>query len=154
MLGIATIHEFLRQAHVPYMVVPHRPAFTAEDEAAAARVPERDWAKVVICFIDDEPVQAVVPASTLVNLARLLDLAGGNAIRLAGEEEMLGLFPECERGAMPPFGPLYGQTVYVDTMLALEPRIVFNAGTHRDALAIRWNDFARTVNPVVGRFAE
>jgi Ala-tRNA(Pro) deacylase len=154
MPGITTIHEFLHHAHVPYTVVPHRPAFTAEDEAAAARVPERDWAKVVICFIDDEPVQAVVPASTLVNLSRLLDLAGGNAIRLADEEELRGLFPDCELGAMPPFGPLYGQTVYVDAVLALEPRVVFNAGTHRDALAMRWNDFVRMVNPIVGRFAE
>jgi len=89
-----------------------------------------------------------------VNLARLLDLAGGNAIRLADEEELRGLYPDCEVGAMPPFGPLYGQTVYVDAALALEPQIVFNAGTHRDAIAMHWNDFVKMVNPIVGRFAE
>ncbi len=154
MPGISAIHEFLRDAHVPYMAVPHRPAFTARQEAAAAHVPGRDWAKVVVCFIDDEPVEAVVPAPSIVNLDRLLELAGGNAIRLAGEEELRPLFPDCEVGAMPPFGPLYGQSVFVDARLASEPKIVFNAGTHRDAIAMQWSDFVKTVKPIVGRFAE
>ncbi|HMF98768.1 MAG TPA: YbaK/EbsC family protein [Vicinamibacterales bacterium] len=154
MPGTATIHEFLRAAHVPYTVVPHQPAFTAQEEAAATHVPGRDWAKVVACFIDGEPVEAVIPAPSVVNLEQLLDLAGGHAIRLADEQELLCLFPGCEVGAMPPFGPLYGQTVYVDAALAAEPRIVFNAGTHRDAIAMRWNDFVKMVNPLVGRFAE
>jgi Ala-tRNA(Pro) deacylase len=154
MPGRSTIHEFLREAHVPYTVVPHRPAFTAQEEAAAMHVPGRDWAKVVVCFIDGEPVEAVVPAPSVVNLDRLLELASGRDIRLASEEELRRLFPDCEIGAMPPFGPLYGQTVYVDALLALEPKILFNAGTHRDAMAMRWNDFVKMVNPIVGRFAE
>jgi Ala-tRNA(Pro) deacylase len=154
MPGMATIHEFLREAHVPYTVVPHRPAFTAQEEAAATHVPGRDWAKVVACVIDGSPVEAVVPAPSYVNLERLRELAGGNAIRLAHEEELRRLFPDCELGAMPPFGPLYGQTVYVDAALASEERIVFNAGTHRDAIAMRWNDFVKMVNPIVGKFAQ
>lgn len=154
MSGTSRIHEFLREAHVPYTVVPHRPAFTAQDEAAAAHVAGRDWAKVVVCLIDGEPVEAVVPAPSIVNLDRLLDLAGGKMIRLADEGELRSLFPECEVGAMPPFGPLYGQTVYVDAELAMEPEIAFNAGTHRDAIAMRWNDFVKMVNPIVGTFAE
>jgi Ala-tRNA(Pro) deacylase len=154
MFSIAMIHEFLYEAHVPYLVVPHRPAFSAQEEAAATHVQGRDWAKVVVCFIDDEPVEAVVPAPSLVNLERLLQLSGGKAIRLAGEGELQRLFPDCEVGAMPPFGPLYGQTVYVDAELASEAEIVFNAGTHRDAIAMRWNDFVKMVNPIVGKFAE
>ncbi len=154
MPAISTIHEFLREAHVPYTVVPHAPAFTAQEEAAATHVPGRDWAKVVVCFIDDEPVEAVIPAPSVVNLDRLLELASGSEVRLANEEELRRLFPDCEVGAMPPLGPLYGQTVYVDAILALEPEIIFNAGTHRDAIAMRWNDFVKMVNPIVGRFAE
>lgn len=154
MTGLATIHEFLREAHVPYTVVPHQLAYTAQEEAAATHVPGRDWAKVVICFIDGEPIEAVVPAPSYVNLDRLLELAGGHSIRLAAEAELRHLFPACEIGAMPPLGPLYGQTVYVDAMLALEPEIVFNAGTHRDAIAMRWNDFVKMVNPIVGNFAD
>jgi len=154
MAGISTIHEFLREAHVPYAIVPHRPAFTAQEEAASTHVPGRDWAKVVICFIDGEPVEAVVPAPSLVNLAPLVELAGGHTVRLADVGELQRLFPDCEVGAMPPFGPLYGQTVFVDAVLALEPEIVFNAGTHREAIAMRWNDFVKMVNPIVGKFAE
>src|SRR5436190_7798115 len=120
MLHRSSIHEFLREAHVRYTVVPHRPAFTARDEAAASHVPGRDWAKVVVCFVDGEPVEAVVPAPSLVDLDRLLELAGGQEIRLATEDELGRLFPECEVGAMPPFGPLYRQTVFVDVAVAAE----------------------------------
>jgi len=72
MSGTAAIHEFLREAHVPYTVVPHRPAFTAQEEAAAVHVPGRDWAKVVVCVVNGEVIEAVIPAPLIVNLDRLL----------------------------------------------------------------------------------
>jgi Ala-tRNA(Pro) deacylase len=154
MLSTSPIHEFLREARVPYTIVPHRTAFTAQEEAATAHVPGRDWAKVVIFFVDGEPVQAVLPAPQEVNLTRLLDLARGNEIRLADEDELIRLFPDCEPGAMPPFGPLYHQPVFVDVELAAEPEIVFNAGTHTEAIRMRWPDFAASIRPIVGKFAE
>lgn len=154
MPGTSAIHDFLREAHVAYTVVPHKPAYTAQEEAAVAHIPGRDWAKVVICFVDDEPVEAVLPAPLAVNLDRLLDLAGGSKIRLAREDDLRRLFPDCEPGAMPPFGPLYGQQVFADVKLAAEPEIVFNGGTHTEAIRMRWSDFAASVKPVVGRFAE
>ena len=128
------IHEFLRAAGVPYGIVPHRQAFTAQEEAAATHVPGRNWAKVVACFVDGIPIEAVVPATLVVNLRRLLDLAGGDEIRLAEEGELRQLFPECEQGAMPPLGPLYQQEVYVDVELAAEDEIIFNAGTHTQVM--------------------
>lgn len=149
-----SVQEFLRRANVPYTVFRHPPAYTAQEEAAITHVPGRDWAKVVICFADGEPIQAVVPADLVVNLDRLLDLAGGSEIRLAREDDLQRLFPDCEPGAMPPFGPLYGQRVFVDVALAAEPEIVFNAGTHTEAIRMRWADFAASVRPIVGRFAE
>jgi Ala-tRNA(Pro) deacylase len=140
MTGTTAIHEFLRAAHVPYSIVPHRPAFSAQDSAAAAHVPGRDWAKVVVCFVNGQPVQAVLAAPSIVNLDRLLELAGGTNIRLAQQDELRRLYPGCEPGAMPPFGPLYGQPVFVDVALALEPEIVFNAGSGGEAIAMRWSD--------------
>jgi len=154
MTGTTAIHEFLRAAHVPYSVLPHRPAFSAQEGAAAAHVPGRDWAKVVVCIVNGEPVQAVLAAPSIVNLDRLLDLAGGTNIRLAQQEELARLYPGCEPGTMPPFGPLYGQPVFVDVALALEPEIVFNAGTPGEAIAMRWADFASVVSPIVGQFAQ
>jgi Ala-tRNA(Pro) deacylase len=154
MSGTSQIHEFLRGAQVPYSVVPHPLAFTAQEEAAVMHVPGRNWAKVVVCFVDGTPVEAVLPATLTVSLRRLLDLAGGNEIRLAEEGELSRLFPECEQGAMPPLGPLYQLQVYVDVALAAEDEIIFNAGTHTEAIAMRWADFAKTVRPIVGYFAE
>lgn len=149
----ASVQEFLRRANVAYTVFPHAPAYTAQEEAAVTHVPGRDWAKAVICFVDGEPIQAVVPADLEVDLDRLAILAGATTIRLATEDELRWLYPDCERGAMPPLGPLYKQTVFVDGTLAEEEQIVFNAGTHADAISMRYADFAAITHPVVGRFA-
>jgi Ala-tRNA(Pro) deacylase len=150
----ASVQEFLRRANVAYTVFPHPPAFTAQDEAAVTHVPGRDWAKSVVCFADGEPIQAVVPADRVIDLVRLSNLAGAESLRLADENELDWLYPDCERGAMPPFGPLYRQRVFVDESLTAEPEIVFNAGTHADAVCMRYDDFAALTWPIVGRFTE
>jgi Ala-tRNA(Pro) deacylase len=149
-----SVQEFLRKANVAYAVAPHAQAFTAREDVAVTHVPGRNWAKAVICFADDEPIQAVVPADRSVNLARLLMLVGAESIRLAREDELAWLFPDCEPGAMPPLGPLYRQRVFVDETLAAENEIAFNAGTHRDAVAMRYRDFEALTRPVLGSFAQ
>lgn len=151
---VPAVQEFLRRANVPYAVFPHARAYSAQEEAAVTHVPGRAWAKVVICFVDGEPVQAVVPADLVVDLDRLAIVARATSIRLAGEEELRWLYPDCERGAMPPFGPLYRQTVYADEALADDDEIVFNAGTHGDAIRMHYEDFAAIAHPIVGRFAK
>ena len=147
------VQEFLRRSEVPYMVWPHRRAYTAKQEAAAAAVSERHWAKVVICFADGEPVQAVVPADCSVNLEQLAQTIGVSHIRMATEDELEWLYPDCEPGAMPPFGPMYRQLVFVDERLSADAEIMFNAGTFGDAVAMRFADFAEVAHPVIGRFA-
>jgi Ala-tRNA(Pro) deacylase len=150
----ATVQEFLRRGNVAYMVFQHPPAFTAQEEAAVTHVPGRDWAKAVVCFADGEPVQAVVPADREVDLERLAIVAGAGVVRLAFETELDWLYPDCERGAMPPFGPLYRQRVFVDEALTREHDIVFNGGTHADAICMRYADFAELAKPIVGRFSQ
>jgi len=149
-----TVQEFLRQGNVAYTVFPHPPAFTAQEEAAVTHVPGRNWAKAVVCFADGAPVQAVVPADREVDLERLADLAKAQDMRLADESELRWLYPDCELGAMPPLGPLYRQAVFVDEALTMDDEIVFNAGTHSDAVCMRYGDFAAIARPIVGRFAE
>jgi Ala-tRNA(Pro) deacylase len=148
-----TVQEFLRQANVAYSVFPHIPAYTAQEEAAVTHIPGRDWAKLVVFFADGEPVMAVVPADLVIDLEQFLLLTGAERIRLATEEELAELYPDCEPGAMPPLGPLYNQPVFVDIALAAEPQIVFNGGTHGDAVCMRYDDFAALARPVVGSFA-
>ena len=149
-----SLQEFLRRSNVAYTVFPHPAAYTAQEEAAVTHTPGIRWAKSVVCFVDGEPVQAVVPAHYLVNLQRLAVVANARTVRLAHEDELDWLFPDCEAGAMPPIGPLYKQRVFLDSSLALEPTIAFNAGTHRDAIKMRIEDFITIAQPVMGRFGE
>jgi len=149
-----SIQEYLRRSNVAYSVFRHMPAYSAQEEAAVAHVPGRDWAKAVVCFADGEPIQAVVPADRDVDLDRLAELARAAEIRLADESELDWLFPDCEHGAMPPFGPLYKQRVFVDVSLTEEESIVFNGGTHADAIVMRFRDFAMIAKPTIGVFAE
>ncbi len=123
------------------------------ERVGKAHVPERACAKSVVCFVDGQAVEAVVPEPLAVNLDRLLELAGGTEIRLAEEGELRQMLPGCDSSALPLLGPWYSQTVFVDVTLAAEREIVFQAGTELNASTIRWSDFARTVRPIVGRFA-
>ena len=147
-----SLDEFLREARVPYTTFTHPEAFTAQDEAAVSHVPGRSWAKVVVCLADDEPIVAVVPAPSLVDLDKLRALAGARALRLADEREFRSLYPDCEVGAMPPFGfaGRFPHRVFVDGPLVGEPEMVFNAGTHTDAIRMHYRDFADLVHPLVG----
>jgi Ala-tRNA(Pro) deacylase len=147
-----SLDQFLRDARVPYTTFTHPEAFTAQNEAAVSHVPGRSWAKVVICFADDEPIVAVVPAPSLVDLEELRALAGARALRLAEEHEFRRLYPDCEVGAMPPFGfaGRLPHRVFVDGQLVGEPEMVFNAGTHTDAIRMHYRDFADLAHPRVG----
>jgi Ala-tRNA(Pro) deacylase len=154
MSASASIQEFLNKAHIPYSTVTHPPAFTAQEEAAVTHVPGRDWAKTIVCYADAEPVLVVLPATLSIDFDKLKDLAGANTLRLATEQEIAGLYPDCEVGAMPPFGPLYHQRVFVDERLTQDHDILFNAGTHTDAIRMRYADFAAAVQPITGNFGE
>lgn len=152
-MTVHALERFLKAEQVPYRTLVHRPAYTAQEEAAATHVPGRDWAKVVVFVADGEAIQAIVPADLLVDSERLGMLAGVEALRLATEAELAWLYPDCEVGGMPPFGSLNGQRVFVDYRLAQEPEIVFNAGDHTRAIVMRYLDFDDIVQPIVGDFA-
>jgi Ala-tRNA(Pro) deacylase len=148
-----SVQEFLRIADVAYTVLPHARAFTAEAEAATIPVRPRNWAKVIVAFADGEPVQAVIPADCEVDFERLAEVIGVPSVRMATEDELDWLYPECEVGAMPPLGPMFRQLVFVDERLAEDDEIVFNAGTFDDAVAMTFADFEQLTHPRVGRFA-
>ena len=147
-----SIQQFLESSGTTYNVLTHPTAYTAQEEAAVSHVPGHEWAKTVVCFADDEPILAVLPAPLNVDLDRLRAVTGARDLRLADEDEFSRLYPDCERGAMPPLGPLYKQRVFVDKALTADPEIVFNGGTHADAIRMRYEDFAALVKPTVGEF--
>jgi Ala-tRNA(Pro) deacylase len=147
-----SIEHFLATNHVPYEVLRHPRRHTALEEAAVTHVPGRMWAKTVACFADGDPILAVLPADSVIDVDRLRTVAKARALRFASENELAPLYPDCEVGAMPPLGTLYGQRVFVDRGLADDEEVVFNGGSHTDAIKVKYDDFARVVHPMVGAF--
>jgi Ala-tRNA(Pro) deacylase len=154
-MGIATaIVELLKRERIPYTWFQHKATYTAQEEAAASHIRGRSWAKVVICILDDQPAQAVLPAHYAIDLEQLRVLAGATTLRLAREDELAALYPDSEVGAMPPFGAVYGHRVFVEQCLVGEWEMVFNAGTHTDAIRMHYGDFAELAKPIVGNFCK
>ncbi|MEO7860346.1 MAG: YbaK/EbsC family protein [Nitrospirales bacterium] len=147
-----TLNAYLDREHVHYDVLSHPEAFRALTVAQILHTPEKEMAKVVIMKVEKRFVMTVLPASWKVDLNRLRAVFDTHQVRLATEDEITGLFPDCELGTMPPFGNLYRLPVCVDQSLTEEEEIVFQAGTHSDAIRMRYWDFAALVFPVVAEF--
>lgn len=146
------LKKYLDQQNVAYQHHVHRSAYTAQAVAAEEHVSGKMVAKTLVVKVDDRFAMAVLPAPMKLDLAALKDALGAKHARLASEPEFQSLFSDCELGAMPPFGNLYGMPVYVEESLAGDPEIVFNAGTHEDTVQMRYEDFARLVQPQVLSF--
>lgn len=148
-----SIRRFVETHGIGFTPIHHRLAFTAQEEAAATHVPGREWAKTIVCIADGQAVLALLAADDRVDLDAMRSATGAGDVRLATEREFSRLYPECETGAMAPFGPLYGQTVYVDELLTRDREITFHAGTHADAMRMAYTDFERLVHPMAARIA-
>jgi Ala-tRNA(Pro) deacylase len=148
-MPIRQLRDFLDGHGIEYVTITHSPAFTAQEVAASAHVAGKELAKTVVVNLDDRMVMAVVPAFDKVDLAHLRDAAGAAHVALAGEWEFKDRFPDCELGAMPPFGNLYGMDVFVADSLADRESIAFNAGSHTEVVRISFDDFARLIHPAV-----
>lgn len=146
------LKQYLDREHVKYVTIAHSPAYTAQEVAAAAHVPGGEMAKTVLVKLNGKVMMAVLPASEKVVFDRLRETTGMREAKLATEQEFAGLFPGCERGAMPPFGNLYGLDVYVDRDLAQDEEIAFNAGSFTEVIRMKYADFARLVQPRVVKF--
>lgn len=149
------LKSFLDSNQIPYESLPHSTTYTAQGTATVMQISGKEIAKtVVLCAGAEgqEVILAVLPGSRHVKLDRLAD-ALQKPVRLATELEFSRLFPDCELGAMPPFGALYNLPVYVDESLARDKVVVFNAGTHHDAVRMTYEDFVRLAKPTVCSFA-
>jgi Ala-tRNA(Pro) deacylase len=146
------LKAFLDGHGVHYVSIQHSVALTAAEVAESVQVKGRDFAKTVIVKMGSVMAMVVLPASRRIVLYDLREMLGSVELRLATEAEFKGAFPDCELGAMPPFGNLYGLPVYVEASLADEAEIAFNAGTHREVIQMAYEDFAGLVKPVVRDF--
>jgi len=152
-MPVDRLKEFLEENDVQYETLAHSEAFTAQEAAAAAHIPGKDLAKVVMVKIDGEMAMVALPATYKVSLERLEDVTGADRVALADEDEFRDFFPTCEPGAMPPFGNLWDMQVFVDRHLREDERIAFAAGTHHELVRLAYSDFEELVNPVVAELA-
>ncbi len=146
-MPVQRLKRYLDDHHVKYVTVSHSPAYTAQEIAAAAHVKGKEMVKTVMVKIDGEMAMIVLPASLRVDLYLLMDAFDAERVELATEEEFKDLFPQCELGAMPPFGNLYGMDVFAAEELAEDTEIAFNAGSHTELVKLAYYDFARLVQP-------
>ena len=146
------LRSFLDSHHAHYTLTTHATAFTAREVAAAEHLPPREVAKTVVIFGDGTYQMIVIPASKLVDFHEVRPTLGLAQVRLATEDELAKLFPDCELGAAPPFGDLYGFPVYLDASLAGQDTIAFNVGTHREVIHTRMVEYRRLVSPHIISF--
>lgn len=147
------LKTFLDSHRAPYVTIHHSMAFTAQQIAASAHISGKELAKTVMVKVDGKMAMAVLPASFQVDFGLLESAIGASKVELAEEKEFKDRFPECEIGAMPPFGNLYGMDVFVAESLAQDEEIAFNAGSHTELIRMAYKDYERLVNPRILRFS-
>lgn len=146
-MALKKLRDFLDSHTVRYTVISHSPAFTAAEVAESAHIPGRQLAKTVIVKIDGRLAMAVLPSTLNIHVEALRKAAGAREVGLAAESDFADRFPDCELGAMPPFGNLFGLEVFVAPQLAEDELICFNAGNHRELVRMSYQDFERLVQP-------
>ena len=150
---LKNLRTYLDTNKVKYVVISHPEAFTSQEIAHLVHIPGKEMAKTVMINVEGANAMAVLPASHNIDFTLLsTELASGN-IYLESEEDFQNLFPNCELGAMPPFGNLYNLRVFVAKSLTDDDEIVFNAGTHRDLVKMAYADFERLVQPRILPFS-
>lgn len=149
------VQEYLDGQQVRYETMTHPPAYTASQTAGSAHVPGREFAKTVVVRIDGKLAMAVLPATKRLDFDRLRDAAQAERVERLHEWhfDKDERFADCELGAMPPLGRLYGMNVFVDESLTAQPEVVFNGGTHTDLVKMSFGDFQRIVRPKVAPIA-
>ncbi|HPG40513.1 MAG TPA: YbaK/EbsC family protein [bacterium] len=152
-MPVEKLKKFLDEHNIKYVIIKHSPAFTAQEVAGLAHVPGKEMAKTVLVLVDGKMAMTVLPADNKVDFALLKKATGAKEVLLATEEEFKYRFPDCEVGAMPPFGNLYGMDVWIEKSLTKDEEIFFNACSHKDLIKMQYKDFETLVQPKIGSFA-
>jgi Ala-tRNA(Pro) deacylase len=148
------VREYLDSKHVPHEWLHHAQAFAAQQVAHSMHVSGKHLAKTVVFSADGRLVMGVIPASRRLNLQELRALLEVKHLEMLSEDDLAKAFPDCELGAIPPLGNLYGMEVWVDRTLRESEDIVFCTGTHADCVRMKYSDFAGLVTPRVGCFSD
>jgi Ala-tRNA(Pro) deacylase len=151
-MPVKKLKEFLDDHKIEYVTINHSLAYTAQRIAASAHIPGKEIAKTVVIKADGKMIMVVLPASCKINLDLLKDSISASSVEIASEKEFSNLFPDCEVGAMPPFGNLYDMKVFVAEKLLSDEVIAFNAGSHRELIKLAFKDYEKLVKPKIIKF--
>lgn len=152
-MPLAKLTNYLDEKDKKYVVVKHSKAFTAQEVAASAHIPGKNMAKTVMVKADGDMKMVVLDSNHDIDFDQIKESLSADTVELATEEEFESLFPDCELGAMPPFGNLYDLDTYVAESLTANTEIAFNAGTHKECVQMAYSDFEELVEPQVIPFA-
>ena len=141
------LKEYLDENNIKYISIHHSLAFTAIDIAKSAHIPTKIMAKTIILKIQDTLLMLVLPAAYRVDLQLIKEALNSENIELASEQKFSRAFPDCEVGAMPPFGNLYNMEVFVSESITEHEKIAFNAGSHSEIIKMYYKDYERLVSP-------
>jgi Ala-tRNA(Pro) deacylase len=147
------VRRYLAEQGIAYEVSEHRETFTAQEMAAAAHVPGARVAKVVMLMADGKLAMAVLAAPDHVSLTKARSALGAKEVRLATEAQFGAAFPDCDLGAAPPFGVVYGMPTYLDQRLLGADVIVFAAGSHRHSMHMTLAVYRQAAQPTTGDLA-
>ena len=153
-MPLTKIKDFLDEHNIKYTIIKHSSAYTAQEIAASAHISGKELAKTVMIKFDGKMAMAVLPASYKISFDDLKEVLGVEKVRLAYEQEFMDKFPDCEVGAMPPFGNLYGLEVYVAESLTDDEEIAFNACSHTELIRMKYDDFEKLAKPKRMKFSE
>ncbi len=148
-MPISKLTDYLDENGKKYVVMKHSEAFTAQEVAASAHIPGKDMVKTVMVKADGDMKMVVLPSTHDVDFASVRGALDADEVELASEEEFESLFPDCELGAMPPFGNFYDIDTLVAESLTEDSEIAFNAGTHKEVIKMAYSDYEELVQPQI-----
>lgn len=149
----AQVHGLLEEHGISYETHQHPRAVSAQRLAAAEDVSGWEVAKPVLVAVGDQLAMVVVPGALQVDLDKVSRVFGGSEVRLADEEEFVATFPDCEPGAEPPFGNLYGIPVFLDEQLRARPQMLCRDGSHTETIRLAVHDYVEVVKPEIADLA-
>lgn len=150
---IVNLQTYLDELGVAYSLSRHPPVYTAQALAEVEHISGRQVVKPVVIQADGRFVLCALPASYRIDLATIRELLHAKSVALADETALSQLFPDCELGAEPPIGRLYGLQTFVDPAVIADERVTFQAGTHVDAITMHMADYRRITQPQIARFS-
>lgn len=146
-MPLSRLITYLDENGKKYVVVKHAQAYTAQEVAASAHIPGKEMVKTVIVKVDGDMKMVVLPSTHNVDFDAIKKALGAGEVELASEDEFETLFPDCELGAMPPFGHFYEMDTLVAEVLTEDEEIAFNAGTHKELVKMSYSDYEELADP-------